>query len=573
MEGKLIRPKPRNKIARFFRDLKGRLSLWRYNTGFSRFGLKGKHPLRLIASPDNPWMGSMKRGADFLDGQFTHAGFQVDVDVQDLWVESEVGPEAFYGWSQSFCWLADLDMMADKPRARARAEGLMRQWLNYYGEWNVRSWRQDLIGDRILYWILHAPLILASDDQVYRSKVLNSLARQARHLDRSVLRGPDGLPRIRALIGLILSGMLLPFNDNRYDRGIKLLQASLGRLVMADGGFKSRSVIDVMATAKLLITLKSIIVLQNRDLPAWIQQVLDRMVPYLKAQCHGDGGFAQFQGAFEADAEGLEKIYLMADAKGRPIDNASLSGFQRLQAKKSLVLVDVGPPPPYGLSDKGTLAPLAMEFSDGRDRLVANTGGNRPGWSTGPAQQHALCRTAPYHSTMFIDELSPGQIDSQNRIIGGGETTWYERQENEHGLWLSAAFEGHVEGQKVRQERRLFLSAGGEDLRGEDSLTQIMEGTFARFKKAQPRAISVRFHLHPKVTASLTREGKAIILRSPSGRGWLFRAKGGELQLAEGRYYNKEMKTQRSNLIILVAADGSTEAKFNWSFKRLDTRD
>ena len=37
---------------------------------------------------------------------------------------------------------------------------------------------------RVLFWTAHAPLILSSTDLIYRSKVLNTLARGGRHLDR-----------------------------------------------------------------------------------------------------------------------------------------------------------------------------------------------------------------------------------------------------------------------------------------------------------------------------------------------------------------------------------------------------
>lgn len=573
MDGKLIRPEPKGGIARRLKEMKARLSLWRYNSGFSRLALKGKHPLKLVASPENPWPGSMQRGADFLDGQFSHAGFAVDVDAQDLWVESEVGPDAFHAWVQGFGWLADMDIMADKPRARMRAETLMRSWLTYYGDWHQRAWRQDLIGDRILHWILHAPLILASDDTVYRSKVLNSLARQARHLERSINHAPDGLPRIRALVGLTMAGILLPFYESRYERGMSLLHKNLNRLVLADGGFKSRSVLDVLHTTKLLITLKSIIVDQNRDLPGWIQMTLDRMVPFLKAQCHGDGGFAQFHGAYESDADGLEKVFLLAEAKGSPIENAPLTGFERVSAGKVTLIMDVGPPPPYELSEKGCVAPLSLELSDGVDRLIVNAGGNRPGWGKGGADQHRLCRSAPYHSTLYLDELSPGSIDGHDRIKGGGEVSSFNRQQNDEGIWMTSDFNGHLAGDKLIQQRNLWLSAQGDDLRGEDKFQLSSDGFLAGFKKPKARIAAIRFHLHPRITASLTREGKAIILRTPSGRGWLFRARGGDLQLAEGRYYNKEMKAQRSNLIILLSAGPVIEGSFNWSFKRLDTRD
>jgi len=57
------------------------------------------------------------------------------------------------------------------------------------------GWRADLAARRILFWMAYAPLILSSSDLVYRSAVLNGIARAARHLDRSADKAPLGLPR------------------------------------------------------------------------------------------------------------------------------------------------------------------------------------------------------------------------------------------------------------------------------------------------------------------------------------------------------------------------------------------
>ena len=43
--------------------------------------------------------------------------------------------------------------------------------------------RRHLWGERILFWAAYAPYILSSADSGYRSALLNTLARGARHLD------------------------------------------------------------------------------------------------------------------------------------------------------------------------------------------------------------------------------------------------------------------------------------------------------------------------------------------------------------------------------------------------------
>ena len=77
------------------------------------------------------------------------------------------------------------------------------------------AWRADLWGRRILAWTCHAPLILSSGDLIYRSKVLNALARGARHLDRGADKAVPGANRVAAWCGVVMAGLLIPGGDPR----------------------------------------------------------------------------------------------------------------------------------------------------------------------------------------------------------------------------------------------------------------------------------------------------------------------------------------------------------------------
>ncbi len=111
----------------------------------------------------------------------------------------------------------------------------MRAWLAAHGETpSEPAWRADNAGWRILYWTTYSPLILSSGDLVYRSLVLNNIARTARHLDRSADKAPIGLPRVTAWVGIIAAGLLLPGGEPRQifgEAGLKraLETAFLGR--------------------------------------------------------------------------------------------------------------------------------------------------------------------------------------------------------------------------------------------------------------------------------------------------------------------------------------------------------
>src|SRR3546814_21191926 len=60
----------------------------------------------------------------------------------------------------------------------------------------------------------------------------------------------------------------------------------------------------------------------------------------------------------------------------RPLKHGSEWGFQRLTGGKTVVVCDVGPPPPARLSRTGHASTLAFELADGQQRIVVNCGGD-----------------------------------------------------------------------------------------------------------------------------------------------------------------------------------------------------
>jgi uncharacterized heparinase superfamily protein len=131
-----------------------------------------------------------------------------------------------------------------------------------------------------------------------------------------------------------------------------------------------------------------------------------------------------------------------------------------------------------------------------------------------------------------------------------------ERAEHEGQQWVSASHDGYRTRFGLIYTRRIFLAADGEDLRGEDQLAGRPGAAFA-----------VRFHLHPAVEAALIDDGKAALLRLPSGNSWRLRAAGAEMSLGESIYLGsgEGRRTQQVVLSGTAAPGGST---VRWALRR-----
>ena len=123
--------------------------------------------------------------------------------------------------------------------------------------------------------------------------------------------------------------------------------------------------------------------------PVELQSAIDRMAPFLRYVRHGDGGLALFNDSNEEIAGEIDAALGLAEAKGKPPMAAPHTGFQRLVAERSLVLVDAAAPSMLdGHAHAGT---LSFEMSVGKERLVVNCGAHE-GRGRRRARPASACR-------------------------------------------------------------------------------------------------------------------------------------------------------------------------------------
>ena len=120
---------------------------------------------------------------------------------------------------QGFSWLRDLAAAASREKGARLAEAVVGRWLLAHGARVDDAWAPHLWGERILFWTAYAPYILSSNDGGYRSALLNTLARGARHLDASAEKAPAGLKRVTAWCGVVAAGLLVQGGVPRVARG------------------------------------------------------------------------------------------------------------------------------------------------------------------------------------------------------------------------------------------------------------------------------------------------------------------------------------------------------------------
>ncbi|MEL6876098.1 MAG: heparinase II/III family protein, partial [Pseudomonadota bacterium] len=494
-----------------------------------RLRLSGKLPLRLLAVPVDPVEGNRVQGMAVRAGHFLFRGLKKKLDKVDF-AELKL-PPAFEDYVHRFQWLRDLDTAASRDQAVPVAERLMDQWLEANGA-RIRqpAWRPDNCGWRLLIWASHAPLILSSNDLIYRSKVLNNIARTARHLDRTADKATSSLGRLVAWSGVVAASLLIPEGRVRRIVGEAGLEKSMSEFFFADGGSVSRSPLNQMDAVILLSMLSQVYIARGEDPPEFVANALAMAVPPLTGLAHYDGSMGNWQGGGATSAETIDQIVDASGIRARPLRQARDWGYQRVASGRSVLILDAAPPPIARMAVAGCASTLAFEFSNGDNRIICNCGGAGLVGATIPASLARGLRTTAAHSTLCINNSNSTSVLPDGKLGRGVNEVELFRRDVENATRLEASHDGYGRRFGLIHKRLLLLRSDGLELRGEDML--IPDGKKRRRRKDDVE-FALRFHLGPDIESDLISEGKGVLLRLRDGNLWQFRSTGGQVELED----------------------------------------
>jgi uncharacterized heparinase superfamily protein len=453
--------------------------------------------------------------------------------------------------------------VGDRAACAPVAETLMRAWLERHGETvSDAGWRADLVGWRTLFWASHAPLILSSTDLVYRSSVLNALARGARHLDRGADRATQGNARLAAWAGIVAAGLLVPGGEPRRTFGESGLQRAILSGFSEDGGVVSRSPVDQAEVIVLLAMLTQVYEARREDTPEFLTNLQLRAVAALHGVTLGDGALSSWQGSGPVSDDHIKQIVVASGVRTRPLRQARDWGYQRMAGGATVVICDAAPPPASRIGGGGSASTLAFELSDGEKRLIVNCGGGR-GTAAIAADLANGLRTTAAHSTLVVGDSNSTAIHADGTLGAGVRAVELDRVEAEGGSKIEASHDGYAKRFGFIHKRMLALSGNGRELRGEDSLLPA-----PRRRKAGGAHFAIRFHLAPGVEVTPTADGQAALLRIDHGPLWQFRCRGGALTIEESLWIDGNGRAVSSLQFVVSGETAAGGATVGWLLKR-----
>jgi len=532
---------------------------------------------RLLATVENPLPGERAAGTALRAGWLSvHGG---KLALGDLDYASKTITPPFERALQGFRWLDDLAAAAPRETAAPIAEKLLAHWLAAHPHpGKGPAWTVGNAGQRLLAWLVHAPLLLSGRDKGLRSKALRQAEETARWLDRHVGKAEDRLAQLAGWSAIVAAGLLMPEGKPRRLYGEAGLLRTLGELVGDDGGVLSRSPLAQIEAIELLVRLNACYRAVRREPPEAVPAMLAIAVPPLLGVLHGDGALGNWQGAGAIEAGRIEALVKATAVRTRPLREARQWGYQRVSAgtprQATVLVLDAAPPPLAKNARDGCASTLAFELSVGRQRLVVNCGGAAFAGGAIPVRLAQGLRATAAHSTLVLDDTNSTAVLINGKLGAGVSEVEVDRRQvpGEGGrrgaTRIEAAHDGYAPRFGLTHRRTLSLRDDGGELVGEDVLLP----SGRRGKRGKVK-FAIRFHLAPGVEPYLSDDKRGVALMLADGSHWQFRsgAKDDGIRLAidDSLWADGHGRAHPTRQIVISGMVSRGGGSFPWLFKRI----
>ena len=522
-------------------------------------------PRSLVIAPQDIRTSDPTVADDIYAGHFHFAGKIVDSHGVSPFAIGNASPE----WEAAlvgFAWLRHL-RAAESELARANARALVDEWISLQGaRTNIVAWQPAVAARRLMAWISHSPLVLEGADAAFYRRMMKSIGSHVLFLKRAIADGLQGEARLFAVLALTQAGLCSAGLEGSRRRFEKLLVVTLRRQILPDGGHVSRNPQILVDLLLDLLPLRQAFAARNLPIPQELISCVDRILPMLRMLRHGDSSLALFNGMAVTAPDTLATVLAYDDARAQPILNAHYSGYQRLEAGRTVVICDAGAPPPPEFSTRAHAGTLSFEMSFESQRIFVNCGA--PAQTRGTLREAA--RVTAAHSTLVVAETSSSRFAADGfsghvadgLIVIGPSPVETRRQETDGAIAIEATHDGYVPAFGALHRRSLNLSADGRRLEGVDTLMKPTRG-----KRLAPADYAIRFHLHPLVRTGSIENGQGVLLALPTGEAWIFHASGLPLTLEESVFF-AAADGPRASMQIVIRGNAATQPEARWVLDR-----
>lgn len=434
-------------------------------------------------------------------------------------------------------WLRHF-VASDQELHRIVARALVMKW----GELSKKRWPVRTQIRALISLSLSARFLVGDYPSEFADCFYALIERHIRQVQS--LRPAHPSVRLHQVLALLYASLAFSGTNTLRETASAKFCAIVDQIILPDGGHVSRNPSDLLDCLLDLIPVRDAMFANHEAVPHAMAAAVERMMPMLRMLSHGDHGLAGFQGCLATQSNRTKSLLEHDRVQGRPLALAPHSGYCRLVHGTGVLIMDVG-------VSRQCNSALALEFSDGLHRILANCGSPKSGSA---AWQIAAADIAA-HNTLEVVGFT--QRTSASPIV--------EVASSSQGTLVNCQNTISGNSERIFHAREVFLADDGRALQGEDRIIR----TSMQKSKAGNLEYVLRFHLHPTVKISSRQKDGRIILALPNRTSWQFSSLGGHMTVEESVSLGGEFGPRRTHQIVIR---GNTEMadSVQWALRRTE---
>jgi uncharacterized heparinase superfamily protein len=459
----------------------------------------------------------------------------------------------------NFCWLPALNIKTEKELGCL----IIDQWINNFSNYNEKYWTLDIVTMRLIYWISSYEIIFKNSDLIFRSKVINNIVKQTKHLFKNISLVSSGIDKIKSLAALILVGNSFEQYEEYTQYGLKNLEDELGSFINKDGFVKSKNPEDLFWALYFLVLIKEWLILSRKQTPAFINIYINSLGICFKFLRFSNGDLPLFNGANHVNTE---KFYEFLESRGYEFENMEniFCGYAKIKSKKIELFIDANNPSSILHSRNYQAGPLSFELASNGIKFICNSGSGK---NLGEELSYLSSSTAA-HSTLTINDTSSCIFQKNalirkyfgNSLIEKHNIFKQEFKNDKEFIQCIIAHDGYEKRFKILYERQITLFKSKNHIEGIDSLK-------CKSLENKNLTFSVRFHIHPDIRITKTM-GNDILLSSSEGEGWIFRSPQIPTKIEKNLYFGNPDNIKESSFILLEGNIENENTNIIWHLEK-----
>ena len=459
----------------------------------------------------------------------------------------------------NFSWLPALNIKTEKELGCL----IIDQWINNFSNYNEKYWALDVVTMRLIYWISSYEIIFKNSDLIFRSKVINNIVKQTKHLFKNISLISGGVDKIKSLAALILVGNSFEQYEEYTQYGLKNLEDELGNFVNKDGFVKSKNPEDLFWTLYFLVLIREWLTLSRKQTPAFINIYINSLGICFKFLIFSNGHLPLFNGANQINTE---KFYEFLESRGYEFESMEniFCGYAKIKSKKIELFIDANNPSSMLHSRNYQAGPLSFELASNGVKFICNSGSGK---NLGEELSYLSSSTAA-HSTVTINDTSSCIFQKNalirkyfgNSLIEKHNIFKQEFKNDKEFIQCIVGHDGYEKRFKILHERQITLFKSKNHIEGIDSLK-------CKNPENKNLTFSVRFHIHPDIRITKTM-GNDILLSSSGGEGWIFRSPQIPTKIEKNLYFGNSDNIKETSFILLEGNVENENTNIIWHLEK-----